>query len=117
MTSIKTYTDTYGGLLPLPPLEDLRGLRDGQDLPADRRDAAEAWWLSADHPGFGLDAEHTASSMRSAGFSEPEIRDVLLRMLFDGGYFDHSEGGLPAPTDRELTDTLLRAVEKQGDAK
>lgn len=112
MTSIKTYADMYRGITPMPPLEDLRALRDGKELPAERQDAAEAWWLNADHPGFGLSTEQTVSCMRNAEFPEAEIRDLLLRMLFDGRIFDHSADAPPAPTDRNLTDVLAEAVQK-----
>ena len=105
MTSVKAYTDVDGKTLPIPPLEELRA-KDWARLPHDRYVAVEAWWIHANHPGFGLDAEHTADTMRDAGFTEREIRDVLLTLI----------GGCPGQDEqRALTNFLVQLVHKLED--
>lgn len=106
MTSAKTYTNTSGETLPVPPLEELR-VRGWAFLTNDRYKAVEAWWTHADHPGFGLDAEHTADTMRDAGFTEPEIRDVLLSLI----------EGCPNDDGITLTNFLVQLVHKLEDEK
>lgn len=73
---MKTYTDTSGEALPIPPREELR-VGDWSSLPYDRYAAVEAWWIHADHPGFGFDPEHTEDTMREAGFTEVEIMEKI----------------------------------------
>lgn len=97
-----TYIGDDGTPLPLPPLADLRDLA-VTELPKERADAAEAWWIHADHPGFGMDAEHTVSAMRRAGFTELETRSYLLEMIAG------SEIG-PVLTPESLTSTTLTDV-------
>lgn len=96
---MKTYTDIGGNTLPIPPIEDLR-VEDWMSLPHERYIAVEAWWIHADHPGFGADASHTVSCMRDAGFAEVEIRDVVIGTLIEAG----------EPTEAALTDALLQAI-------
>jgi hypothetical protein len=111
---VETYADLFDGpTRPRPPLADLREYSShGSTMPVgERYGAAEDWWINADHPGFGADAEWTAGTMRQAGFTEPEIRSYLLDMV------DKSENGpFPAtgsPGDVALTDRLAQLVEAE----
>jgi hypothetical protein len=101
VTSVKTYTNISGETLPVPPLEELR-VKDWASLPRDRYVAVEAWWIHADHPGFGLSTEHTMECMRDAGFPETEIQNVLMQMLLFNG---------EEPEPEALTNALAHAVQ------
>ena len=103
MTTAKTYTDIDGKTLPIPPLEELR-VKDWASLSHDRYAAVEAWWIHADHPGFGRNAEHTVQCMREAGFSEAEIRDVLAGMFLTNG---------EEPTPAALTNAVAQTLDKE----
>lgn len=125
MNEATTYFDPHSNQpLPVPPLDDLRsyvcmGDTDFNSLPPDRQSATETWWFTIDHPGFGgeLGVEDTpdiAVRLREVGFTEPDIREAVIRLITPADEITNAPGD---ELERVFTDSFLRFLRKAAGAK